>query len=302
MKKAKIWIKASRIPAQTFIFPSLLLGQVISFSIFGEFKWLNFLFIHIYGLVMHLFIVYANDYADYETDKHNKTFTPFSGGSRVLAEGNLSKEKILFSAVLMAIICVIIGVFMSFYVENWVVLFLVLVGILLLHAYSFGPMKISYRGFGELLQMMGVGVVLPLIGYLSQGGNINAFPWVIMIIILPTQLAMAISTSLPDEPSDRFSSKRTTVVILGSNKAKLLIILLYTISLISIVIYKEANTINLNGLFFIIVVFSSIILQLLILINYSTDAGSTKISYFVLLSILTNTVIILGMSYIIYTG
>ncbi|MDR5658389.1 prenyltransferase [Serpentinicella sp. ANB-PHB4] len=300
MNKAEAWTKASRIPAQMFIFPSLLLGQIIHFSMHKEFNWLVFVLIHTYGLLMHLFIVYANDYADYETDRQNKTFTPFTGGSRVLIEGYLSKKNILYGAVVMAIMCLFIGVLLSFYIGNAFILLLVIAGILLLYAYSFSPMKISYRGFGELLQMIGVGLVLPLIGYLSQGGNINAFPWTIIIIILPSQLAMAISTSLPDEPSDRLSSKRTSVVILGHYKAKLLIILLYTVSFISILIYQRGTLINLSGIIFSLITSVLILLQLFILSNYSIKPGSKMITYFVLLSILTNTVIVLGLSYIIF--
>ena len=300
IKKTKAWIKASRIPAQTFIFPSILLGQLIRFSINGELNWYIFIFAHTYGLCMHLFIVYANDYADYETDKLNTTYTAFTGGSRVLVEEILTKKEVLFSSVVMAIMCVIMGAILSYYAGNWIILLLIILGILLLQAYSFRPMKISYAGFGELLQMIGVGIILPLIGYVSQGGGLKEFPWGIMIIILPSQLAMAISTSLPDAPSDRMSSKRTTVVVLGEYKAKVLIVLLYIISLVSMLIYNRTFFVEFNGFIFIFMVFALILSQLFLSINYPIKPGSKMISYSVLLSILTNTIIMLGISLIIF--
>lgn len=80
----KAWIKASRLPAQTFIFPSLLLGQMLHQNISGSFSWFIFSLLFFLGLTMHFYIVYANDYADYETDMT----TPSS--SSTLFSSNLS--------------------------------------------------------------------------------------------------------------------------------------------------------------------------------------------------------------------
>lgn len=300
MNTAIAWVKASRLPAQTFIFPSLLLGQAIGFSINRNFSWSIFGLVHMYGIFMHLFIVYGNDYSDYETDKLNKTYTPFTGGSRVLVEQDLDKQSLLFGAVLMAILSLIVGAYLSYMLSNWSISLLVVGGILLLHSYSFKPMKISYKGFGELLQMIGVGLVLPLIGYLAQGGAIEKFPFFIMAIILPSQLAMAISTSLPDEPSDKLSSKRTTVVILGQSKSKFLIVLLYSISLISILLYQKLMYMSLYEIVFALTVLLLISLQLFLSVKYSTKPGSSFLFYLVLISILTNTTIVLGMAYMFF--
>jgi 1,4-dihydroxy-2-naphthoate polyprenyltransferase len=300
MTKTLAWIKASRFPAQAFIFPSLLFGQVINFSIYRKFSWTMFALIHIYGLFMHLFIVYANDYADYETDKLNKTYTSFTGGSRVLVEGTLTHGSLLLGAVLMAMLCVVTGIWISIYRDSWLILILVFLGLLLLYSYSFHPIKISYRGFGEVLQMIGVGMVLPLIGYISQGGTIHDFPWRMMLIILPSQLAMAISTSLPDEPSDRLSFKRTTVVILGQNRAKFIIVLLYIITLISVVLTEKMYFLNLPGWIYIFLVGTLILWQAALSRKSSAKPGSMTLFYVVLLSILTNTIVVIGVSYLIF--
>ena len=45
------------------------------------------------------------------------------------------------------------------------VLLFAAVGLLLLWAYSFAPLRLNYRGGGELLEAAGLGGVMPLIGY-----------------------------------------------------------------------------------------------------------------------------------------
>jgi 1,4-dihydroxy-2-naphthoate octaprenyltransferase len=296
LKKIGAWIQASRLPAQAFMFPSLLLGQMIYTSINGDFSWWKFILIHLYGLFMHFFIVYANDYADYHTDQLNSTFTPFTGGSRVLVEGVLSRKSLLMAANLMVGLCILIGVGFSFQIGSFVPVLLVLIGLFLLYAYSFPPFKISYRGCGETLQMLGVGVILPLFAYVAQGGSIVEFPWIFIFMILPSQMAMAISTSLPDEPSDKLSQKKTTVVLLGAKTAKGTMILFYILSVVIFLVSGQFNVAVLKVVVFLLIMAILILLQIAIAIFSKGNPGSKSLFYLVALSILTNTLFVLGIS------
>jgi 1,4-dihydroxy-2-naphthoate octaprenyltransferase len=103
-------------------------------------------------------------------------------------------------------------------------------GLALLYAYSFGP-RLSYKGAGELLQVAGTGLVLPLYGFVAATGTPAAFPIGLWCSVLPLRLACAMATALPDEPSDRSSNKRTLVVILGGRKSS---VLLFVLSLASL--------------------------------------------------------------------
>ncbi len=293
MSKWKAWIKASRIPAQSFIFPSLLLGQSIGYFISGNWNWMLFMLIHLYGIAMHLFIVYANDYADYESDLMNTSYTPFTGGSRVLIEGSLSKKDLLTASYVTAVLSVFVSSVVGFIVGSVWPILLAILGIGLLHAYSFKPIKLSYRGFGEILQMLGVGLILPLIGYIGQGNTFIDLPFLYVLFLMPAQLAMAISTSLPDEPSDRETDKNTTVVKLGNQSARIFIVFLYALTL-SLVFYSEINQ-------HVHLVFSLVLLGLLfVLTGFSVRKtvlpGTQPMFYLVAVSILTNTLIVTGIA------
>ena len=47
----------------------------------------------------------------------------------------------------------------------------------LLWLYSYPPVRAAYRGGGEIVQGLGVGVVLPLVGFYVQAGTVEGFPW-----------------------------------------------------------------------------------------------------------------------------
>jgi len=113
----------------------------------------------------------------------------------------------------------------------------ILFSLLLLWLYSYPPVRLSYRGGGELLQMIGVGLVLPLFGYYIQAGVLGSFPVRFLAPFLPLQLACAFSTTLPDEPSDRVGGKKTVSVLLGLKPSK------------GLVLFLHASAIVLYGLF-----------------------------------------------------
>ncbi|XXT20026.1 prenyltransferase [Sorangium sp. So ce429] len=230
------WLRASRLASQPSIALPLLLGQLLGARAAGRPLDLGTLAaVHLFGLLDQLFIVYANDVADQETDRQNRTATPFSGGSRVLVEGRLSPRALGAAAIACAAGLVAVSAALAAALPTASAPLLVplaVAALLLLWAYSYPPLRLSYRGGGELLQMVGVGAVLPLYGYIAQGGAIARFPFALLAFLLPSHLGSAIATALPDEPSDRESAKRTLPVRVGGERAARCVVVLNGLSLL----------------------------------------------------------------------
>jgi 1,4-dihydroxy-2-naphthoate octaprenyltransferase len=217
-----------------YIFWPLLLGQSLAM---GEgFSWEIVLACHFYGLVSQLYIVFANDVADMATDRRNFTFTLFSGGSRVLVDGLLTRRQLGWAAVLCAALSALTGVFLGVRHGAWPPLPLILFGLGLLWAYSYPPLRLSYRGGGEYLQMVGVGLVLPMIGYSAHAGTLAGLPWAVMPLMLALSLSCALATALPDEPSDRADGKGTHAVRFGIAESRRFILRLNALALILLVL------------------------------------------------------------------
>lgn len=216
----RAWLQASRLPSQSYIALPLLLGQLLAVRMRGATLGLGTLVaVQLFGALDQLFIVYANDWADQETDRRNQTATLFSGGSRVLVEGALTPRALGTAALGCALGLLAVSGGLALVRGVPLLVPLALAALALLWAYSYPPLRLSYRGGGELLQMVGVAGVLPFYGYLAQGGDARYFPWALVGMLLPTHLACAIATALPDEPSDRDSAKRTLPVRLGGERA-----------------------------------------------------------------------------------
>jgi hypothetical protein len=70
----------------------------------------------------------------------------------------------------------------------------------LLWAYSYAPLRLSYRGGEELLQALGVGFLLLFFGYYAQAVTPQHFPWRCLLFVMPLQLGAASSTAPPMSP------------------------------------------------------------------------------------------------------
>jgi 1,4-dihydroxy-2-naphthoate octaprenyltransferase len=144
--------------------------------------------------------------------------TPFSGGKRVLVDGLLTRRQTRTIALVGYAAGILAGLSVATYREPRVLLFGV-VGIGLAFFYHAPPLKLSYRGLGELAVAMAYG---PLIGsgtYLVQRGDL---PWRVPLLFVPLGIAIAAFlwiNELPDEKADRGAGKRTLVVRLGRARA-----------------------------------------------------------------------------------
>lgn len=279
------WLQASRLPSQSYIFLPLLLGQLIWLNQNGSWDWGVFCLIHMFGLFDQLYIVYANDYMDVEIDRKNTTYNIFSGGSRVLIDGTISRKSLGQAAIYAALLCVAVSLMLVLgYGRIWS-LPLTLAAILLLLAYSFPPIKLSYRGGGELLQMIGVGILLPCFAYYGQAGSMKSFPWEIMGPLLPVQLGCAMSTALPDYPSDKIGGKRTFAVMLDPARTKLLIGLLYFVGL-ALFLALRGSEHRFDGSY----LYSAVMFLLLAALIYIRDGepGTRRMNQFVTGSVVFN--------------
>lgn len=128
-------LRSTRPLAHANIAPALLLGQALAFHQTGRFSWEMLLLAHAFGLADHLFIVWANDYADREADAGNATFNAYSGGSRVLPEGLVAPSTLFGAACAAALALLAISVVGAF-VASPLMPGLAVLALLLLWAYS----------------------------------------------------------------------------------------------------------------------------------------------------------------------
>ena len=205
------------------------LGATIAIYSGASFKLHLFLLGQIVITFTQLMTHYANDYYDLEADHANQTPTNWSGGSRVLVNGEISPHIALNIAIGCATVAVIANIILSFIVYPHIITITLLTTALALSwFYSAPPLRLHSRGLGELSATLTVTGLTPITAYFLQ---INLIDQAILLAIVPlclVQFAMLISIEFPDEAGDRAVNKRTLLVRFGSQA----IAFLYSVLLI----------------------------------------------------------------------
>jgi 1,4-dihydroxy-2-naphthoate octaprenyltransferase len=212
----KAWIQAARPLAHVNIVVPLLLGHAAAWHVTGQFDVAWLLAALAWGVLDHLFVIFANDFADHEADTGRRT--PLSGGSGVIPEGKLAPEQVARAAQAAAIALMLYSCALTFVGRTWTP-FYALAALLLMWLYSFTPVRLSYRGGGEWLQGIGVGVGLPSIAYYFQTETLFAPAWVIWPAAL-LGVCSNVLTALPDFEDDALAEKRTWPVRHGLASAR----------------------------------------------------------------------------------
>lgn len=93
-KKIAPWIQAVRLQFYPMTFFAYGIGAFAFSKLNGDFNLLVFVLGYILLFLMEVIVVFSNDYYDRETDRLNRFYSPFSGGSRVLINGLISESAI----------------------------------------------------------------------------------------------------------------------------------------------------------------------------------------------------------------
>ena len=233
VSRLRLWIRAVRAPFFTATLVPVLLGAVIAHADLMQssqavtWSWKIFWLALLGAILAQAGTNLANDYGDHTTrnDEYNKVPSPFNGGSRVIQAGLLAPWKVLLAALLCFAATIGIGLYLNDFIgggpfANTPLLWAGVAGCILGMAYTLGPLRLSYRGLGEIAIAMGFGPVIVLgTHYVLTAVTMSQWHWgrplsasvpvaiFVMLIIWINQFQ--------DAPADARANKRTWVVRIG---------------------------------------------------------------------------------------
>lgn len=149
------------------------------------------------------------------TDARNdKRVYPYTGGSRFIQMGILSKSRMAQLGVSLLVIATLAGV--ALFIEKGpIILVFGIVGIALCVLYSLGPVKLSALGLGETAVAVGLGV-LPVTGAAwLQDGSIDLPLILFSLPVSAWVAAILLINEVPDIEADGATGKNTLPVRLG---------------------------------------------------------------------------------------
>ncbi|MBL8609394.1 MAG: prenyltransferase [Myxococcales bacterium] len=223
---ASRWLYALKPKSWPKLFAPALLGQAIGFADSGKLSWLAALVGALFTALDASLIVLLNDWGDREVDAIKRRRFPHACSPKTIPDGILSAETVLFGGLFAATVLVVLAFRAGPAIGRPALGPMSLVAVALFVAYTFPPARLNYRGGGELVEAVGVGLVLPGIHAYLQSGEL-ASPRMIALApsLLSLALASALASGLSDEESDREGGKRTFTTALGNRAVRLGVLL-----------------------------------------------------------------------------
>ena len=166
-------------------------------------------------LPAQLSVSYSNDYFDVDVDKYDSP-NFFSGGSGVLVDHPRLRQPARWTAIALISCSLALGIVFQI-VYSFSILFsgFIILGNLLGWFYSAPPIKLAYRGVGELAMMFLIGLLIPGMGVLVTSGYLDLDGMLFSVPLMLYGLAFILIVEIPDMESDRLGDKKTWVARKG---------------------------------------------------------------------------------------
>lgn len=213
-RRVSPWLQALRLQFYPMTFIAYWLGAAIHT---GPIDWRVFALGYAVLFALEAATVFINDLVDAPSDRDNRFWGPFNGGSRVIQEGKLTPSALYvgtgtasaLSAIGFACLVWLAG-FSAGFVATYGLLAVLAIG------YTLPPLKLSWRGLGEIDVALTHSLLVMLAGLSAQGGAITtAEAWLFGAPLLLSILPSIILSGIPDHSADQAVGKQTIAVRTG---------------------------------------------------------------------------------------
>ncbi len=209
-------LRTTRLPFLSATAVPVLLGIAVAAS-HGAFTWWTALLTLVGGSLAHLAINVTNDVFDTLSgaDDANTTPTMYSGGSRVAVYDLLTVRALAGIALGLFGAAAIIGLLLVGVTQSLTLLWIGVAGIAIGVAYTAPPLKLVYRGLGEIAVALGFGPIMLLGAYVVQTGVLDPEPFLLSLVPGILIALILYVNEIPDRRSDAAAGKRTLPVRLS---------------------------------------------------------------------------------------
>ncbi len=215
-RKARAWLKALRLQFYPMSWAAYTIGAIGAAG--GEVVrssasyWLGYCVVF-FGKACTVFV---NEWFDYDSDRRNTQSSLFNGGSRVLVDGHLQRKELRAGVFVVLLAMITFAAVLVEHVGGLPLAVVLSVAVILGLGYTAPPLKLAWRGLGELDVAVMHSLLMIMLGYLGQGGQwSDPFPWLVAAPLLVAIFPSIILSGLPDAEADRAAGKNTLAVRWG---------------------------------------------------------------------------------------
>ena len=232
-----LFLRTTRLPFLSATAVPVLLGIAIA-ARQGHFDWWLALVTLIGASFAHLAVNVSNDIFDTLSgaDEANVNPTQFSGGSRVLIYDLVTLRQLIGLAVALFGLAAAIGLYLVWATASLTLLVIGLAGIGVGLAYTAPPLKLVYRGLGEIAVAIGFGPIMLLGAYVVQARTLS---WEAAVASIPVAILVALIlyvNEIPDRTGDAAAGKRTLPVRLPAGTVTTIYLVGALVAFVAIVV------------------------------------------------------------------
>lgn len=211
--------KKIRAPFLSSILSPLVAGSLLAARVRGDFEVMEFLLVLLAGVALHIATNVYNDIYDtlQGTDKVNVHRNEFSGGSGVLLDRPDLFRGMYRIARTSNVIALLAAAALTPLVRHPLLLWiLVLTSLFFSKYYTAAPVKLAYRGLGELFVWLAFGPMAVLFAAVGQGLSFHPFILLAMPVTGISTLSILLIGQLIDLEADRAAGKLGVAARLGT--------------------------------------------------------------------------------------
>ncbi|MBD3288033.1 hypothetical protein GF337_04450 [candidate division KSB1 bacterium] len=242
MKRIKPTIfQMMRAPFLSSILSPLIGGTLLAVAVSGSFNLPGFIFVLIMGIGLHVATNVYNDIYDtiQGTDKVNVHRNEFSGGSGILLNFPELMPQMYRLARTGLVVAFFATVILTFVIDRslWLHLWsLYILSAFFSKFYTAAPIKLAYRGWGEISVWFAFGPMAILVAAVSQ--NVGFHPHIIAVMPATgiSTLSILLIGQLIDFDADKQAGKWGVAVRFGTKFTALLYIAVQSILVIDIMV------------------------------------------------------------------
>lgn len=176
----------------------------------------------LFTLCLLAFIVLLNDWGDQRVDTIKRQMFPRGCSPKTIPDGVLPARQLLIVGLLAGLLGLLVSVLGGLWLRLPFLGWLGAICLAVFVAYTLPPLKLNYRGGGELLEALGVGALLPGLNAQLQSRSLSLDH--AALGVLPGAVLLALSSALvsglSDEESDRVGGKHTVTTWIGNGRTR----------------------------------------------------------------------------------
>lgn len=210
----RIWWQLTRPHTLTASFVPVFLGTMIAIS-YTDIHWPLFFAMLFASMLIQAATNMFNEYYDFARGLDNEKSVGIGGA---IVRNGVQPKTVMQLALLLYAISIILGIYICIE-TTWLLAIVGAVSMAIGYFYTGGPYPIAYTPFGELFSGVFMGMLIVLIAFYIQTGEITSIALLLSIPSMLLVAAIMLSNNIRDLVEDKAGGRKTMALLIGRKSA-----------------------------------------------------------------------------------